>query len=126
MLVCFRKSCHEVECQVLKQGSPAVTITGEESDKYHPALTAVGCIRLLQLKQNNNKLFSTLAGLNRKIDAIKQDAAACDTLDQVKKILAEYNYDESDIEECYSLIKLYGYTLSDLEDGKVQGEVNLS
>ena len=104
---------------MLKQGSQSLTITGDERDKYHPALTAVGCIRLLELKQKNNKLFSTLAGLNRKIDVIKQDTAACDMLEQVKKILSEFDYDESDIEECYSLIKLYGYTLSDLEDGKV-------
>ena len=94
-------------------------ITGDEKDKYHPLLTAVGCIRLLQLKLDNQKLFSSLAGLKRKLDLVKQDTTACDTLEQVKKILAEYNYDESDIEECYSLIKLYGYTLSDLEDGKV-------
>jgi len=117
---CPRKSCHEVECKVLQQGSQQVEITGDEKDKYHPLLTAVGCIRLLQLKLDNKKLFSSLAGLNRKLDLIKQDTAACDTLEQVKKILAEYNYEESDIEECYSLIKLYGYTLSDLEDGKVR------
>ena len=105
-----------MECQVLR-GAKVRTITAEE--RHHPMFTAVGCIRLLEMRRRDPALFSTLDNLNRKLDRVKEDQAASANLAEVKEILLKLDYSECDIEECYSLIKLYGYTLPDVEDSKV-------
>ena len=107
-----------MECQVLR-GAKVEAITAEE--RHHPMFTAVGCIRLLEMRRRDPGLFSTLDNLNRKLDRVKEDPAASANLEEVKEILLKLDndYSECDIEECYSLIKLYGYTLPDVEDSKV-------
>ena len=101
------------------RGAKVETITAEE--RQHPMFTAVGCIRLLEMRRRDPALFSTLDNLNRKLDRVKEDPAASANLAEVKEILLKLDtdYSECDIEECYSLIKLYGYTLPDVEDSKV-------
>ena len=101
------------------RGAKVEAITAEE--RHHPMFTAVGCIRLLEMRRRDPALFSTLDNLNRKLDRVKEDPAASANLAEVKEILLKLDtdYSECDIEECYSLIKLYGYTLPDVEDSKV-------
>ena len=71
------------------------------------------------MKNSDRYLFSTLGNLERKIERVKEDHDTSQNLEEVKKILSKYNYQERDIEESYCLLKLYGYTLPDVEDSKV-------
>lgn len=112
----FSLACHEVECAVLSQ-SPVPRLSPE--DKYDPVFTAVGCVRLLQLKRSEPRTFSLLGGLNRKLTQLKSDPEIVENLNAVKRVLEPYQYPACDIEESYSLVRLYGYTLSDVEDSKV-------
>ena len=101
---------------VLSQ-SPLPRLSPE--DKYDPVFTAVGCIRLLQLKRTEPRTFALLGSLNRKLTQLKSDPEIVDNLNAVKTVLEPYHYPACDIEESYSLVRLYGYTLSDVEDSKV-------
>ena len=97
--------------------SPVPRLSPE--DKYDPVFTAVGCIRLLQLKRSEPRTFAQLASLNRKLTQLKSDPEIVENLNAVKSVLEPYQYPACDIEESYSLVRLYGYTLSDVEDSKV-------
>ena len=112
----FRLKLHKIECSILKS-KPVETITADE--KNHAIFTAVGCIRVIELKKEDKRSFTLLKNLSRRIDKIKSDKAASENLSDVKKILSSFGYSEADIEESYSLLKLYGYTLPDVEDSKV-------
>ena len=89
-------------------------------DKYHPVFTAVGCVRLMQLKRTDPESYALLGGLNRKLAQLKSDPEIVENLSAVKSLLEPYQYPACDIEESYSLVRLYGYTLSDVEDSKVR------
>ena len=86
-----------------------ITVTGSK-------VSADACLKLIELKKTNHKLFSTLTHLNRKLDKIRLDPA----LSEVKTSLLEHDCDEEDVEECYSLMKLYGYTMPGVDDSKVR------
>lgn len=105
-----------MECKILKE-NPIETLKTE--DRLHPIFSAVGCLRLMEMKNSDRYLFSTLGNLERKIERVKEDHDTSQNLEEVKKILSKYNYQERDIEESYCLLKLYGYTLPDVEDSKV-------
>ena len=117
---CPRAEDHATECHVLRHSHTGDNIRITPDDKNHPIFTAVGCIRLLELKRNDQKSFQKLHHLNRKLDQIKEDRAASESLSGVKDILLPCQYGEEEVEEAFCLLKLYSYTLSDLEDGKVR------
>ena len=113
----FSLSCHDVECAVLSQ-CPMPRLTPE--DKYHPVFTAVGCVRLMQHKMTDPGSYALLGGLNRNLAQLKSDPEIVENMSAVKSLLEPYQYPACDIEESYSLVRLYGYTLSDVEDSKVR------
>ena len=119
---CPRADLHAVECRVLRQSSsPLGPLTPE--DKNHPVFTAVGCIRLLELKKHDLRAFQRLRNLNRKLEEVRADTAAAESLRSVRQILAGCGYsekEEEEVEEVFCLLRLYSYTLPDLEDGKVR------
>lgn len=105
-----------MECAVLSK-APVSQLTPE--DKYHPLITAVSCVRLLELKRTDPRSFASLDNLNRKLTELKSDPEIVENLSAVKTVLEPYQYPACDIEESYSLVRLYGYTLPDVEDSKV-------
>ena len=116
ILFLLRLSRHDVECAVLSK-APVTRLTLE--DKYHPLFTAVGCVRLLELKRTDPRSFASLDNLTRKLTELKSDPEIVENLSAVKTVLEPYQYPACDIEETYGLVRLYGYTLPDVEDSKV-------
>ena len=74
----------------------------------------------MQLKRTDPGSYALLGGLNRKLAQLKSDPEIVENLSAVKSLLEPYQYPACDIEESYSLVRLYGYTLSDVEDSKVR------
>ena len=74
----------------------------------------------MQLKRTDPGSFALLGGLNRKLAQLKSDPEIVENMSAVKSLLEPYQYPACDIEESYSLVRLYGYTLSDVEDSKVR------
>ena len=116
---CPRAELHAVECHVLRQSATPITPLTPE-DKNHPIFTAVGCIRLLELKKHDLRSFQKLRNLNRKLEQIRGDLAAAENLRSVREILEPCGYRSEEVEEVFCLLRLYSYTLPDLEDGKVR------
>ena len=117
---CPRADHHAVECRGLSQSANTLVSQLTPEDKHHPIFTAIGCIRLLDLKKNNRRSFLKLRNLNRKLDQIKEDPAAAETLRSVREILEPCGYREEEVEDVFCLLRLYSYTLPDLEDSKVR------
>ena len=117
---CPRAEAHSTECHILRHSDTRDKVTITPDGKNHPIFTAAGCIRLLELKKNDPKSFQKLRHLNRKLEQIKEDRAASEVLSGVKEILLPCQYEEQEVEEVFCLLKLYSYTLPDLEDGKVR------
>ena len=117
---CPRAEAHAIECNILRHSNTKDNIKLTPDDKNHPIFSAIGCIRLLELKRNDPKSFQKLNYLHRKLEQIKEDRVASETLSEVKEILLPCQYGEAEVDEVFSLLKLYSYTLPDLEDGKVR------
>ena len=117
---CPRADHHAVECNVLRQSANTQITQLTPEDKNHPIFTAIGCIRLLELKKTNRRSFQKLRNLNRKLQQIKEDPAAAENLRSVWEILEPCGYREEEVEDVFCLLRLYSYTLPDLEDSKVR------
>ena len=105
-----------MECAVLA-AAPVSRLSPQ--DRHHPLFTAVGCVRLLQLRRSDPSTLASLDRLDRKLAQLKSDPEIVENLSAVKAVLEPYQYPACDIEDAYSLIRLYGYTLPDVEDSKV-------
>jgi len=114
---CPRADSHSTECPLLSQ--LALHKLSPE-DKYHPIFTAVGCIRFLEMKNNEPTNYSKLVNLDPQSDKVKADKLTSKLLNDIKELLKCLHYEEEDIENAYSLLKLYGYTLPDVPDSKVR------
>merc|ERR1719186_1702846 len=72
------------------------------------------------MKSNEPDVYSQLKNLDPQTDKIKADPVASKMLSDIKDLLKSLNYKEDDIDRAYGLLKLYGYNLPDVPDGKVR------
>jgi len=114
---CPRGDIHKIECPSLEKCvSEPLTLSG----KNHPIFSAVGCIRFLQMKHKEPENYLKLISLDPQIERIKTDNRASKLLCDIKEQLKHLDYKEEDIDHAYGLLKLYGYNLPDVPDGKVR------
>eukprot|EP00092_Neocalanus_flemingeri_P001056 GFUD01001126.1.p1 GENE.GFUD01001126.1~~GFUD01001126.1.p1 ORF type:complete len:653 (+),score=128.14 GFUD01001126.1:144-2102(+) len=114
---CPGAESHTIECPLLK-GCLTEKLTLD--DKNHTIFTAVGCIRFLQIKTKEPEKHRKLANLDPQTKRINSDPLTSKLLRDIKEMLKSLNYREEEIEYAYGLIKLYGYNLPDVPDGKVR------
>jgi len=114
---CPRAEHHQTECSLLA-GCVTQKLTAE--DKHHPIFTAIGCLRFLRMKSEEPEKYSQLANLDPQQKRIKADPLLSKLLCDIKELLKNMNYKEEDIDHAYAIIKLYGYNLPDVPDGKVR------
>ena len=114
---CPRAEKHSADCASLV-GCMEQTLTLE--DKNHPIFTAVGCLRYLRMKYEEPEQYAKLSNLDLQLEEIRNDVQAAKLLCDLKKLLAKLHCKDTDVEESFAILRLYGYSLPDVPDGKVR------
>jgi len=91
-----------------------------EDDVNHPIFPAVGVIRILDMKRERPHDWARISSLPCKIDSLKSSQSINSSLEKVQELLQPVGFDKEEVEKAFCLIRLHGYNLHDLPDGKVR------